>query len=103
MDHSRKGRFYKHQPLSPSGSLSASVKSGSTDLSPPPRAFPKKARIKPEVRKKYEIRLRKSRWEPITEAEEKQRLKSVKQKKGKKKTRKELVDSFHQEKGYHIY
>jgi hypothetical protein len=55
------------------------------------------------VRKKYEIRLRKSRWEPITEAEEKQRLKSVKQKKGKKKTRKELVDSFHQEKGYHIY
>lgn len=88
----------------------SSQESSSTDLSSPPRAFPKRSRIiETRENRTHHIRLRRTRWEPITVKEERQRLESVKQKNSKKekkkkqkkgKSRKELVEDFNREKDH---
>ena len=86
-----------------------SISSSSTNLSSPPRAFPKRSKIVPEKKVSYQIQLRKSRWEPISSGEERRRFESLKPKKVKKmkkktqtkgKRRKEMVNESHRGGGY---
>ncbi|KAF7632906.1 hypothetical protein Mgra_00007683 [Meloidogyne graminicola] len=111
-------RFYEHQYIKPSTSKQLqqnnsndhsrspeeislhSISSSSTDLSSPPRAFPKISKIVPE-KKSYQIKIKRSRWEPISSGEERRRFESLKSKKVKKKKktkgkrRKEMVFESH--------
>ncbi|KAL7077026.1 hypothetical protein ACQ4LE_003970 [Meloidogyne hapla] len=91
-------------PRSPDDISLHSISSSSTDLSSPPRAFPKRSKIVPEKKATYQINIKKSRWEPISSGEEKRRfealLKSKKVKKKKKtkgKRRKEMVNEAHRD------
>jgi hypothetical protein len=86
-----------------------SISSSSTNLSSPPRAFPKISKIVPEKKISYEIKFKKSRWEPISSSEEKRRFdefkkskkedKKMKKKKTKGKKSKELVNESHRTEG----
>uniref|UniRef100_A0A915MJ42 Uncharacterized protein n=1 Tax=Meloidogyne javanica TaxID=6303 RepID=A0A915MJ42_MELJA len=84
-----------------------SISSSSTDLSSPPRAFPKRSKIVPEKKATYQINIKKSRWEPISSGEERRRFESLreskkakklkKKKKTKGKRRKEMVNEAHRD------